>query len=73
MEFIATLLKILGLGADAVGVNKTLGVFNYAALVPVLVWLYRHHSEQISFSLDLGTLAAILLCVFVWLEFNRRA
>lgn len=72
-ELIAFIAKLLGFGADNLSVNKTLGVFNYAALLPIFIWVYKHHAEQITFSLDIGTLTGMVCVVFIWLEFNRRA
>jgi hypothetical protein len=72
VEFLKMVLGLLGFGNGASIANKALGAVNWIAIAPVLIWIYEHHEDIITFRVDVGTLSLIALAVFVVLELNRR-
>ncbi len=79
----------LGSGANLGTANRVAGVVNYAWLLPVLGWIWFHRAENITIqvvlahagkpeTLELLTttyfgLSIIVVAVFAFIEFGRRA
>ena len=69
---LTTLLKVLGLGNGTGLVSTAVGIANWAAFLPVAVYLYSHSQVQINFNISLGFLALIAGFMIVLIELARR-
>jgi hypothetical protein len=66
------ILKVLGFGGTTTIANAAVGVGNYAALATVGIWVWGHWTDNLTFSLTVGTLALIVGVAFLVIELNRR-
>ena len=72
MNVINMLLKLLAIGENATPIAKVAGIVNFATLTPLILWLWAHRDEQVTFTASIGMLCLLAVVGTFYIELLRR-